>query len=246
MELAPELYVIVPLAVFTAYVIYGVSGFGSALINVSILAHFLPLTIVVPLSLLLDFSAAMMVGFRFRTGIQWSDIGYLVPFMLTGIGTGVFLLVNVPREIALMILGVFLVVYSLYSMYRPKISRPIGRWWGVPTGLFGGTLSGMFGTGGPVFVIYMTRRGVDPRQLKATMAAIISFQSMTRIVAYTISGLLLQIEVLIGALLLAPVMWLGVAVGNRLHVTLPRERVFQIIALVLLASGAALIVRAAA
>lgn len=244
MEIAPELYLIVPLAVFSAYVIYGVSGFGSALINVSILAHFLPLTIVVPLSLLLDFSAAMMVGFRFRSGIQWKDIGFLVPFMLAGIATGVFLLVSAPREYALMALGSFLVLYALYSLYRPRVSRPIGRGWGVPAGLLGGTLSGMFGTGGPMFVIYMTRRGVDPMQLKATLAAIISLQSMTRIVAYTISGLLLQIEVLIGALLLAPVMWLGLTIGNHLHVSLPSARVFQVIAMVLMASGAALIVRA--
>lgn len=244
MEITPELYLIVPLAVLSAYVIYGVSGFGSALINVSILAHFLPLTIVVPLSLLLDFSAAMLVGFRFRRGIQWTDIGFLVPFMLTGIATGVFLLVSAPRESALMALGSFLVLYALYSLYRPRVSRPIGRAWGVPAGLLGGTLSGMFGTGGPMFVIYMTRRGVDPMQFKATLAAIISLQSMTRIVAYTISGLLLQIEVLIGALLLAPVMWLGLTVGNRLHVSLPSARVFQVVAMVLMVSGAALIVRA--
>ncbi len=232
-----------PLVVFSAYVIYGVSGFGSALINVSLLANFLPLTIVVPMSLLMDFSAAMMVGVRFRAGIQWREFGFLIPLMLTGIGAGVFLLVNVPREYALATLGVLVTVYGLYSIWRPQGQRRISRAWGVPTALFGGALSGMFGTGGPVFVIYIARRVLDPLELKATLAGIISFQSATRIVAYTISGLLLQKEVLIGALLMSPLMWLGLRLGNRLHASLPRARVMQIIAIMLVASGAALLFR---
>mgnify|MGYP001619021539 FL=1 len=42
-----------------AYFIRGISGFGSGLIAVPLLAHFLPLQFVVPLVLVLDFSASL-------------------------------------------------------------------------------------------------------------------------------------------------------------------------------------------
>lgn len=243
MHIHPELFVIVPAVVFLAYVIYGVSGFGSAVINVSLLANFLPLTVVVPISLLLDFSASMMVGFRFRSDVQWQELRMLMPLAATGIAAGVFLLVNVPRDYALLTLGVLVSGYGLYSIWRPQRRGTVSRLWGVPTALFGGALSGMFGTGGPVFVIYISRRVLEPLQLKATLAGIISFQSATRVVAYTISGLLLQKEVVLGALLMSPVMWLGLRLGNRLHAALPRARVMQVVAVMLLASGVALVVR---
>lgn len=243
MDLSYELLLIAPLVVFSAYVIYGASGFGSALINVSVLAHFLPLTIVVPLSLLLDFSAAMLVGMRFRAGVQWHELSLLALFGLVGTVAGVVLLISLPRDYALIALGVLIVAYGTYSLSRPDHFSSINRLWAVPAGLFGGALGGLFGTGGPVFVIYLSRRISDVMQLKASLAGLFAFQNATRIVAYLISGLLLQWHVLLAALALFPVMWLGVRVGNRLHSALPRARVIQLISAVLIATGATLVMR---
>ena len=45
-----------------AYFIRGITGFGSGLISVPLLALFLPLQFVVPLILLLDFTASIVIG----------------------------------------------------------------------------------------------------------------------------------------------------------------------------------------
>ena len=244
MTLTPELFVIVPLVVFTAYFVYGLSGFGSALVNVSILAHFLPLTIVVPASLLLDFSASAMVGFRFHRDAQWRELLLVGPFAFIGMLAGVVLLINLPREQALLGLGVLVGFYGAYTLVRPHRLTVIRRIWAVPMSLVGGALSGLFGTGGPVFVIYLSRRILEPLRLKATLAALLSFQGATRIVAYLITGLLLQPEVLIGALALFPVMWIALRMGVQLHARLSRDRVVQVMSAVLLATGVTLVLRA--
>lgn len=243
MHLDYQLLLIAPLVVFCAYVMYGVSGFGSGLVNVSILANFLPLTVVVPLSLLLDFTASMLVGTRFQSGVQWRELAVLAPFGLLGTVTGVALLINLPRAYALTALGVFLVSYGLFSLTRPHKLSLISRLWAPPTALLGGAIGGLFGTGGPVFAVYLSRRLQDKVQLKATLASMFTFQTASRIVAYSISGLLLQKTVLLGALALSPLMWFGLKLGNRLHATLPRQRVLQAMALVLVATGASLIAR---
>ncbi len=46
----------------SAYFIRGITGFGSGLISVPLLALFLPLKFVVPLVLLLDFTASVVIG----------------------------------------------------------------------------------------------------------------------------------------------------------------------------------------
>jgi uncharacterized protein len=245
MEIGTELLVIVPVVVFAAYVVFGLSGFGSALINVPILAHFLPLTTVVPLTLLLDFSASMLVRSRFKAGVQWREISVLVPFAAVGTVTGVFLLINLPREQALLTLGALVGFYGLYSLLRRRPNMvPISRLWSVPTGVAAGVVGGLFGMGGPFYVIYLSRRLNDLIQLKATLAGIFSLQTAMRIVALLISGLLLQRHVLLGAAALFPVMWIGLRVGHDLHTRLSRERVLQVVSLVLVAAGGTLIFRA--
>ena len=82
-----ELY---PLAVVAlGFGVLGITGFGSALISVPLLAWVWPLEQVVPLVLLLDFVASLVLG-----GMQWQMIRLrellgLFAWMLAGVVLGV-------------------------------------------------------------------------------------------------------------------------------------------------------------
>ena len=244
MEIAPHIFAVMAVVVLLAYITFGVSGFGSSLIIVPILAHLLPLPIVVPICLLLDFSASLLTGTRFRRNVQQREIGVLVPFGFLGTIIGVVLLVNLPREAALLVLGALILAYGAYNFFKHEHVRQISRRWAIPAGLLGGTVGGMFGTGGPVFVIYLSRRLSDTAQLKANLAAIFTLQTAVRIVIFLISGLLLQPTVLVTALVLFPVMLLGLLIGNRLHASLSRAHIMQVVSVLLVVSGITLIGRA--
>jgi uncharacterized protein len=97
MEFSAWVYLIAPLVVFAGYVAFGISGFGSTIIVVPILAQFLPLKFVVPLMVLLDLSAIFMM--RANKGLQARDmkeIGSMLPFMLIGMVLGAYL--RVPQS----------------------------------------------------------------------------------------------------------------------------------------------------
>jgi hypothetical protein len=47
--------------IFLAYLVRGISGFGSALVAVPLLVHFLPLTFVVPWMVMMDTLAALLL-----------------------------------------------------------------------------------------------------------------------------------------------------------------------------------------
>jgi uncharacterized membrane protein YfcA len=56
-----------------AYFIRGITGFGSGLIAVPLLALILPLQTVVPLVLVPDFCASLVMSHKARTNVQWNE-----------------------------------------------------------------------------------------------------------------------------------------------------------------------------
>ena len=55
MPLPPETLVIASLVVAGAFIVFGLTGFGSTILAVPLLAHLLPLKFVIPMFVLLDF-----------------------------------------------------------------------------------------------------------------------------------------------------------------------------------------------
>jgi uncharacterized membrane protein YfcA len=242
----PEILVLAPAIVVAAYVIFGITGFGSTLIAVPLLAHLFPLKFVIPMVVLLDFAAAFRIGTQFRAHISRRELVWLLPFMLAGMVGGVFLLIKLPENIVLLALGIFVCLYGLYAVRGREPALALSRAWSLPIGLIGGMISALFGAGGPLYVIYLTARGLDKSQLRSTISAIFIVTTTTRIVLFALSGLYAQDHVLLTAALLFPVMLLGLYIGNRLHLDLPRTRVLQIVGGLLAASGASLVIRALA
>ena len=93
-------------------------------------------------------------------------------------------------------------------MYRERVHRH-SRWWSIPTGLIGGLSGGLFGMGGPIYVMYLSGRIEDPSRLRASLSAVFSINSGARLSLFLLAGLLAQTEVWIGALYLLPFMALG-------------------------------------
>lgn len=244
MPLPPETLVIAALIVAGAFVIFGITGFGSTIIAVPLLAHMLPLKFVIPMFVLLDFGAALRTGFKFHATIAKTELAWLVPCMLAGIGAGVFLLVNLPGDLILAALGLFVLGYGAYAASGREPRIRLNRWWALPVGGFGGVISALFGAAGPLYVVYLGARGLDPAQVRATMSVVFIVTTGARIVLFAAAGLFTQAGIFTSALVFALPMLAGLWLGHHLHVTLTRRRLMQIIGGLLLLSGGSLFVRA--
>ena len=106
-SLSPWLWVIAPAVVLLAYIVFGMSGFGSTVVSVPILAHFLPINYLVPLMVLLDLCAALFVGTSGREHMSRGEIRRLVPFMFAGFALGITVMVKLPQDALRAALGVF-------------------------------------------------------------------------------------------------------------------------------------------
>ncbi len=235
--------VIVPLAVLTAYVVFGLCGFGSTLIAVPLMAHFFPLKFVIPVIVLVDCLASLHQGFRLREGVNKRDMLPMLPFIVAGMVIGAMLLVRTPGSILLPILGAFVTGYGIYYTFRHESVFQVARWTAAPIGLFAGTTSALFGMAGPIYVMFLAGRGSTPEQIRATMPVIFIFTTFGRIALFAFLGLITQ-EVLLAAALLVPVMALGLWLANRWHSKITRAQAVRAIGAVLTLSGASLLLRA--
>jgi hypothetical protein len=227
-----------------AYFIRGITGFGSGLISVPLLALFLPLQFVVPLILLLDFTASIVIGGLHFKRVKWDEIGILIPFGVAGVVLGTSLLVNLPTEPMLFALAGFVFVFAMRSVLNIRGYKPISRGWAVPAALTGGTVGALFGTGGPPYVIYLTHRIHDKSDLRATFSALFFTEGITRIVSFLVVGLLLSAKVWIAYLAALPVMLGALVLGGRVHVGLTQTQMTRLVGALLLVSSLSLLFKA--
>jgi hypothetical protein len=235
---------VVALVIFAGYLIFGVTGFGASPITIPILVHVLPVTFVLPLAALLDLSSGLALGFHTRRQADTRELMWLVPSTLVGLTLGVTLLVRLPHDATLLALGLFVCAYALYVVLRGEAARRLTRWWAAPAGFVSGVVGALFGMGGPPYVAYITGRIAEPAAQRATISQMVILNVGLRVVAFALAGLLASRALWIALAFSLPVAWAGVWVGNRVHVHAAPATVARIIGVVLLLTGASLIVRA--
>jgi len=241
--LSPWLFVLAPVVIAAGYTVFGLSGFGSTVVAVPILAHFLPVSFLVPLMAVLDLVCSIFVGTTGRRHLSGREIKRLLPFMFAGFAVGATFLVKAPDAYLRGALGIFAVAIGLNAILNPVLRRTISAWWVVPAGLFGGAFSTVFGAGGPIYATYFSGRLQDKSEIRATTSTVISISAFSRAAVYIVSGLLLHASVLVALVLLAPFVWLGLRTGHRIHVGLTQEQMRRVVGAVVLATGASLLVR---
>ena len=194
-----------------AYTVRGVAGFGSGLIAIPMLAISFPLTLVVPVVVLLDYLGSAGQGVRNRANVSWRDLVPLLPFTVAGVLGALYLLDSLDGEVLRRSLGVFVLLYGAYQL-SPLPAIRTTRMAALPYGVLGGMVGTLFGTGGPFYVIYLSMRGLDKAALRASFAAWFVIEGTLRLGGYVAFGFL-GVEALTKGLMALPFAALGLLVG---------------------------------
>ncbi|WP_315265501.1 sulfite exporter TauE/SafE family protein [Pseudomonas fragi] len=235
-------WVLLELAIALAYIVFGVAGFGTALVAGPILILCLPLSKIIPLLVLLDFVAALGNWLPSRRDVVRPELLRLLPCMAIGCVVGVVFLLNLKSDLLLLLMGVFITAYALYSLAVKVKPARLAAGWAIPTGITGGLFGALFGSGGFLYALYLNAR-LPKDAARATQSALISCSTVVRLTLFVLAGVYADGELLsLGACLL-PAMAMGLWVGRRLTRKLSREAFVRLVTWLLLASGIALIAR---
>ena len=247
LENLPLLHMLwIGVAVFGAYVIRGMSGFGAGLVAAPLLALVLPVHVVVPMSGLLVFVLFIFLTIRDRASVIWRELRLLAPPTVAGVVAGLLLFRSLDNALLVMMLGSFLVLYATYMLAVHAFGLPqfkCSERWAIPLGFTGAFFDTLFGGGGgTLVVIYMHARGIGRMEFRATVATLWFVEMIARIGGYAIAGYYTR-EVLILVAALLPIMWAGSWAGERLGNRVSPETFARILAVLLMASGIGLLLK---
>ncbi len=235
-------WAVIAVAIALAYIVFGIAGFGTALVAGPILILFMPLSKIVPLLVLLDFVAAFGNLLPSRREVAKPELLRLLPCMAIGCTLGVIFLLNLKSDLLLLLMGLFISAYAVYSLWVKARPTQLSAAWAVPMGTVGGLFGALFGSGGFLYAIYLNSR-LPKDAARATQSALISCSTVVRLSLFVIAGVYAELPLLMLALCLLPAMALGLWIGRRLTLRLSREAFVRLVTWLVLASGIALIVR---
>lgn len=228
--------VVLALAAFTE----SVSGFGSALVAMAFLPVFLTMQEAVPLVALASLSVEAVLIVYFRHAVNLRAIRDLVIGAILGIPLGILFLARVNEKIVLTGLGVVLVGYALYSLFRlrlPAFAHPLWAW---VFGFLGGILGGAYNTSGPPVVIYGSSQNWEPGEFRGNLQGFFLVNSVVVVIGHALGGNLTP-AVAQSFLLGVPALAVGILAGLWLDRFINPVRFRQIVQVMLVILGLRLI-----
>lgn len=232
--------------VFGAYVVRGMSGFGAGLVATPLLALMFPIFTVVPTTALIVFVLFIFLTLRDRHEVLWEEFWRLLLPTLVGVGGGLYLFTALDNRLLTKMLGGFLLAYAAYMLITQWVGMKqlrLSEKWAWPLGFLGAFIDSMFGGGGgTLVVIYMHGRGVSKAQFRATLAVLWFVEMIARIGGYTLAGYYTPGTLTLVAVML-PFMLLGTWLGEKINARITAETFTKILAVMLMLSGASLLVK---
>lgn len=232
------------LIIFVAFFIRSLTGFGSALVSIPLLALFLDLKFAVPLEALFEVGFSVLLISKVYKSISKITLIPMIIGAIIGSLLGTYILYSFPNLYLKKILGIAIIAFALNLLMRKTIShvKPIPSSLGVLAGTAGGVFGGLFGISGPAFVIYLAHKLKTKEVLRATLIGLFAIDYSWRLCVYAIAGLL-TMETLKFSLLLTPALVLGTILGHKSHFLISEKRFIQVIVFILIVSGISLLVQ---
>lgn len=220
-----------------------VCGFGYGIFAMLFLPYFLPSHAAA--SAVASLISCVCNGYnaiRYRESIRPRIMLPLVCAALVTIPIAVRFSAVGPEHLLKRLLGVVLILLSIYFLFfskrihiRPTITN------GLLAGALGGTLNGLFSTGGPPAVLYLVHATDDNLVYFATIQAYFALTNIYSSAMRALNGLITQ-EILILSILGLAGWWAGDCIGAKVFDRLNPERLRQVIYIGMVASGILMIV----
>jgi uncharacterized membrane protein YfcA len=230
-------------ATFASALVAGLSGFAFGLIAASLWLYILsPLqtaTLIIAFGLIVQGYSV----WKLRRAIDWRKLWPFIIGAAIGVPIGVAILTWANPTHVRSGVGLFLILYSLYALFRPTL-KPItagGALADAGVGLLNGILAGITGLAGILVTIWCGLRGWPKDQQRAV------FQPVA-VAIFAMSALWLGAKVAISSetirlfLLGLPVLLAGTWLGLKLYGRVNEATFRKVVLVLLLLSGVALMV----
>ncbi|MEA4966263.1 MAG: sulfite exporter TauE/SafE family protein [Oscillospiraceae bacterium] len=216
-----------------------VSGFGYSIFVMLFLPYFLPTPVAAAtVSVLVSCVASGYNAVRYRRDIRFRTMAPSLCAAAVAIPVSVHFAAAAPVGLMKLLLGAVLILFSLYFLFfssrihiRPTVPG------GLLAGALGGTLNGLFSTGGPPMVLYLVNATEDNQSYFATIQAYFFLTNCFSGTARALSGLVTR-EVLLLFAVSAVGCFFGNFLGKKIFHRMNQALLRRVIYIGMMISGA--------
>lgn len=228
--------VFVLIIAFAAAMIATTTGFGSATILTPFVAMVIDIKAAIVLVAFFHFANNLTKFALMRKSINLRLVlVYGLPSVISAL-VGAWIFGSVDVRLITILFSLFLVLFSLYSLFRPRLHIPENDSILAIGGLISGLTSGLIGVGGAIRSMFLISTFLKRGAYVATAAAIAIMVDVSRISVYVYRGALYHSHTL-WIIPLVAVAFLGVFTGRRLLLRLREETVRKAVLVALLLIG---------
>lgn len=234
-----EILLLLGIAIFLGFFVQTVVGFAGSLIALPILLFGVKLPDAIAyVSIFYLFSSTFLVYKEWKN-INKSVIWSLTLASIIGVVLGIFVLTYSKPVVLQKALGVFILLYVVYALVGKK-EVSSGNRGNMVLGVLGGFFSGVFSTGGPLYVIAVKNTVEEVKIFRATMIGVLALVTIVRVPALAIGGVL-HTGHLKMSLIIFPVFLLAQFLGSHLFLKINEDLFKKVLLGLLCLSGVALI-----
>lgn len=237
--------------VFLGALMRAAFGFGDSIISMPLLA-LLPISLATSISLigLGGFTVAVLTVFSGWKDVDRPVLGRLSISTLFGIPVGLLLVKFAPNAVITYGLGIFLIVYGIYSLIKPKLLQSKPRlWlnkpaWSLPFGFAAGMFGSAYNMNGVPIVIYGTMRDWKPAVFRGTLQAHFLVSSSLIIIGQFMGGFWSK-ELFVLYVFSLPAIGLAILLGTFIHGRIPSYKFERYVFIVVILLGIMLLINPA-
>jgi uncharacterized membrane protein YfcA len=233
--------IIITLIFFISAFTQGMVGFGSALVAIPLLLFIMPVSMASPMVVANGIVLNAYIIIKLRSSFDLRKIIPLISGTVIGIPLGVFLLSSLNEKIVLGILAIFMISFSLYSLFGTPEKIRLSKSWGYFFGLIAGALGGAYGTTGPPVVLYSSMKGWKKNEMVITLQVFFILSSIYILSLKSINGQV-SIHFFKNWVKYVPVLLSGVIIGSLIYNKINQDLFKKIIYCALIILAVALLI----
>ncbi len=230
---------------FVSAFLQGMAGFGFGMVSMAMLPFLITAReasiIVAPFAAL----NTIMLLWTLRRQVHLPALWRLLVGAAVGVPIGVHALTFLPDTVLRRTIGVVLLAYCLYQVWRrraePDRATAISVWWGMPLGLLAGAIGGAVNVGGPPVVVFLYLQPWKRDQVRATLCAFFMFVASLKVALLLKGGMLPTSPSLYAVVVI--LMWVGGMIGLRLGGRPSKQRFTATALLMLAVLGVTLLIK---
>ena len=230
------------IAVFLAFIVKGITGFGNTLVFGSIMSFSTNTINITPVDLLVGLPSNAVIAVKERKSISAKVVVPLAVMVILGTIPGVYILKNADVNMLKAIFGFVVILVGIETLLRERkqeTSHPSRLLLGI-IGIASGILCGMFGIGA-FLVAYISRTTENQAQFRGNICTVFLVENIFRIIIYSIQGII-SMPIIYTSLKTLPFMLAGLAAGILVSKKLNDKIIKKIVIIMLMVTGLVLVI----